>query len=79
MANPLGKVSYGDERIFQLGAHAISLRHRLQGEDETSRDAYGEVQENLNFSLDCFGAFAMLRALSGKKEGTEKLQPVKMV
>ena len=29
----------------------------------------GEVQDFLNFSLRRFGAFAILRALSGKKEG----------
>ena len=33
--------------------------------------ANGEVQIFLNFSLRYFGAFAMLRALSGEKEEAE--------
>ena len=29
VANPLGKVGYGGEGVFQLGAHSITLRHGL--------------------------------------------------
>ena len=37
--------------------------------------ASGEVQIFLNFGLQDFGGFAILRALAGKKEGAENYKP----
>ena len=54
-----------EKRGALLGAFAECLI--LLGEN-------GEVQDFLNFSLHDFGAFAILRALSGEKEGAENYE-----
>ena len=54
-----------EKREARLGAFADCLI--LLGEK-------GEVQDFLNFSLRRIGVFAILRALSGEKEGAENYE-----